>query len=130
MPPPARPLDQQASCEMKRNPKLSLIVPCYDEAEVLPLLRPRLLHTLDPLALPWEVSFGADGSHDSPFEQLTAMHRSDPRFKVIALSRNFGHQIALAAGLAHASGDVVAIMDADLQDPPELLGQGVQKLEQ
>jgi dolichol-phosphate mannosyltransferase len=69
-------------------------------------------------------------SQDSTLAQLTAMHWEQPQFKVISLSRNFGHQAAISAGLAYASGDAVAIMDADLQDPPELLGKCLEGLEQ
>jgi dolichol-phosphate mannosyltransferase len=104
------------------------VIPCYNEAESLPLLHPRLLETLNGCGLDWEVVFVDDGSRDSTFEQLEAIHVGDGRFKVISFSRNFGHQTAISAGLAHASGDVVAIMDADLQDPPEILPDGLAKL--
>ena len=69
-----------------------------------------------------------DGSRDATRDLLAAMHREEPRFKVVILSRNFGQQTAISAGLACASGEAVAILDADLQDPPELIGHCLQKL--
>jgi glycosyltransferase involved in cell wall biosynthesis len=108
--------------------ELSVIIPCYNEGEVLPLLRQRLIASLDQLGLSWEAIFVDDGSSDGTLLQLTAMHWEEPSFKVVSLSRNFGHQVAIAAGLEHASGDAVAIMDADLQDPPELLQECLEKL--
>jgi glycosyltransferase involved in cell wall biosynthesis len=110
------------------RPDLSVVVPCYNEAEVLSLLNKRLMSTLERLGLDWDVIFVDDGSNDSTLSQLTAMHYAEPRFKVVSLSRNFGHQTAIAAGLEHAHGNAVAIMDADLQDPPELLFECIEKL--
>ena len=109
-------------------PTLSILIPCYNESAVLPLLKPRLQQSLDALGISWEVVFVDDGSRDSTFQQLAQIHRDDPRFKVIGLSRNFGHQAALCAGLAQVAGDFVAVLDADLQDPPELLGRCLEKL--
>ena len=108
--------------------QLSVVIPCYNEEEVLSRLQARLFTALQELGMDWEVIFVDDGSRDTTQAQLTALHWDDPRFKVIALSRNFGHQTAISAGLAYASGEIVAIIDADLQDPPELLGQCVEKL--
>src|SRR5438445_13846074 len=105
------------------NPELSLVIPCYNESEVLPLLKTRLLQCLLEIGVSWEVIFVDDGSNDSTFAQLSALHREEPRFKVISLSRNFGHQAAISAGLAYTAGRVVGIMDADLQDPPELFAK-------
>ena len=116
--------------EATGNIELSLIIPCYNESEVLPLLQERLLKTLNGLAVPWEVIFVDDGSNDGTFGQLAMMHQAEPRFKVISFSRNFGHQAGISAGLAHASGSAIGIMDADLQDPPELLGTCLDKLRQ
>lgn len=107
---------------------LSVIVPCYNEDEVLPLLKDRLGRWLNQQGLSWEVILVDDGSSDRSFEHLAAMHAEDGRFKVIGLSRNFGHQAAIAAGLRAARGEAVAVMDADLQDPPELLGRCLDKV--
>lgn len=109
-------------------PKLSLVIPCYNEGQVLPLLRERLLPCLAGLGLTWEAIMVDDGSQDDTFQQLAAMHASDSRFKVLSFSRNFGHQTAVIAGLNHAVGDVVAVLDADLQDPPEFLAACINKL--
>ena len=114
--------------EARNQTALSIVIPCYNEADVLPLLRERLTQALEKLGVTWEVVLVDDGSRDATFEQLAAMHRQESRFKVIALSRNFGHQAAISAGMAHATGEAVAIMDADLQDPPEILSSCLEKL--
>jgi len=100
---------------------LSVVIPCYNEAAVLPLLEQRLKSALGVLGMPWEVVFVDDGSVDGSYQQLVLMSAQDPRFKVVRFSRNFGHQAAVAAGLSWTRGEVVAILDADLQDPPELI---------
>jgi dolichol-phosphate mannosyltransferase len=78
----------------------------------------------------WEVILVDDGSKDDTLTQLTAMHTADPRFKVLAFSRNFGHQTAVFAGLSRARGEFVAVLDADLQDPPEFVATCVAKLKE
>jgi dolichol-phosphate mannosyltransferase len=112
------------------QPKLSLVIPCYNEGKVLPLLCARLVQSLATLGVSWEAILVDDGSQDDTFEQLTAMHQGEPRFKAISFSRNFGHQTAVFAGLCHTSGEIVAVMDADLQDPPEFLAMGLAKLKE
>lgn len=102
--------------------QISIVIPCFNEADVLPLLRERLVGALDALEVAWEVVAVDDGSFDETFALLSQIHEEDERFKVVRLSRNFGHQAALLAGLSFSSGQAVAIMDADLQDPPEVLG--------
>ncbi|MCG6928239.1 MAG: glycosyltransferase family 2 protein, partial [Acidobacteria bacterium] len=102
---------------------LSVVIPCFNESAVLPLLHERLRTVLSTLGPTWEVLLVDDGSTDDTWRQLAEFNRRDGRFKAVGLSRNFGHQTAVAAGLAHAQGDVVAVLDADLQDPPELLGE-------
>jgi polyisoprenyl-phosphate glycosyltransferase len=113
---------------MRDTPSLSVIIPCCNEAEVLPMLKARLLSCLDQSGLSWEVIFIDDGSTDSTLAEITALHSEEPRIKVIALSRNFGHQTAISAGLSYAAGEMVGIMDADLQDPPEVFVRMVGKL--
>jgi dolichol-phosphate mannosyltransferase len=110
------------------NIALSVVIPCYNESDALPLLRKRLLQALPEIVPNWEVILVDDGSSDDTAAQLAAMHEADSRFKVIRLSRNFGHQAAICAGLAFTSGQAVGIMDADLQDPPEVLAGCLQKL--
>ncbi len=98
-----------------------MIIPCYNEEEVLPHLRERLISALDVLNVNWSVIFVDDGSRDTTLPLLVRMHQEEPRFKVLSFSRNFGHQPAVMAGICHADADIVAVLDADLQDPPELL---------
>ena len=107
---------------------LSLIIPCYNEESVLPMLEARLRKCLGDLGVSWEVLFVDDGSKDRTYELLAGMHQTEPRFKVISFSRNFGHQAALCAGLACAQGEAVGVLDADLQDPPELFAQCLEQL--
>src|SRR5271166_6335232 len=89
-----------------------------------PLRAPSLLSVVAPV-YPFELVLVNDGSSDRTPELLDRIAAADPRVRVIHLSRNFGHQAALTAGLEHAGGDVVAMLDADLQDPPELIAEMV-----
>jgi glycosyltransferase involved in cell wall biosynthesis len=108
--------------EINRSPdSISIVIPCYNEAQVLPLLKDRLTKALLPLSLQWEIIFVDDGSSDRTFEILSQMHCEDARFKILSFSRNFGHQAAILAGLHAAEGNLVAVIDADLQDPPEII---------
>lgn len=102
------------------GPEYSFVIPVFNERETLEELYRRLVHVLEALDGPAEVIFVDDGSADGSFELMLALHDRDERVKVIRLSRNFGHQLALTAGLDHASGQAVIAMDADLQDPPEV----------
>lgn len=106
---------------MATAPTLTVVLPVYNEEALLPELHRRLLATLEPLGLPWEIIYVDDGSSDRSLEVVTGLARANPRVGVLALSRNFGHQMALTAGLDHARGDGVVLMDSDLQDPPELI---------
>jgi glycosyltransferase involved in cell wall biosynthesis len=103
------------------SPRYSIVIPVHDEAEVLPELARQLEALMTRLDGATEVILVDDGSTDGSFEQMRALHEQDPRFAALRLSRNFGHQIAITAGLDHARGDAVVIMDADLQDPPEVV---------
>src|SRR5271169_540534 len=97
----------------------SIVVPIYNEEAVIPLLLHRLDALLDRLDGAAEVIIVDDGSKDSGSIVLAAKCRSNPRYRLIRLSRNFGHQIAISAGLDATQGQAVVVMDADLQDPPE-----------
>ena len=103
------------------NPVYSLVIPIYNEEAVLPVLLRRLDALLDQLDGPAEAIFVDDGSRDSGPIVLEAKARADKRYRFIKLSRNFGHQIAITTGMDRASGDAVIVMDADLQDPPEVV---------
>src|SRR5215208_7076499 len=98
---------------------LSIVAPVFNEQQVLPEFHRRISEALT--GLDFELILVDDGSDDGSAERLEALAAADPRTRVIGLSRNFGHQAALTAGLDHARGDVVVMMDADLQDPPELI---------
>jgi glycosyltransferase involved in cell wall biosynthesis len=100
---------------------LSFVIPVYNEAEVLPLLIERCESLADTLGCPVEWVVVNDGSRDGTAALLAAWAARNPRVKFVDLARNFGHPAALTAGLDHAHGDAVVIMDADLQDPPELV---------
>lgn len=102
-------------------PALSVVVPLYDEEGLVPVLVARLGRVLDGLGLEAEVVLVDDGSRDGTLAAVARAHAHDPRFVGLALSRNFGHQLAITAGLAHARGDAVVVMDGDLQDPPEAI---------
>jgi len=101
--------------------KLSIVIPVFNEAEALPELLQVLEPVLDELECEHEILFVDDGSRDGSGAFLDAAGDADPCVKVLHFSRNFGHQAAITAGLDFASGDAVVVMDADLQDPPELL---------
>jgi polyisoprenyl-phosphate glycosyltransferase len=104
---------------------LSVVVPLYNESAVLPAFHARLAQALDGLPLSAEIVYVDDGSRDESAAQLRRIRMGDPRVAVITLSRNFGKEAALTAGLDHASGGAVVVIDADLQDPPELIASMV-----
>jgi dolichol-phosphate mannosyltransferase len=104
-----------------RGGRLSIIVPCFNEELVLRETNRRLLATAEQSGMDFELLYVDDGSADSTAEILRQLHAEDARVKVLRLSRNFGHQFAITAGLEHASGDAVVLIDADLQDPPEVI---------
>jgi len=101
---------------------VSLVVPVFNEIEVLGAFYERATRALHALAgMTYEIVFIDDGSQDGSYAELAALAARDAHIRVLKLSRNFGHQIAISAGIDHAKGDCVVIMDADLQDPPELV---------
>ena len=102
------------------QPELSIVIPFLNEERVLPLLRERL-EKLRNRPATWELLFVSDGSTDGSAKLIEAWAETDPSVKLIVLTRNFGHQNAMSAGLSLASGKCVGIMDADLQDEPEVL---------
>ena len=102
---------------------LSVIIPCYNEDAVLRATHERLTKVLREIELDYELIFVNDGSVDQTQQILTQLHLHDPHVRVLLFSRNFGHQIAVTAGLESSAGDAVVIIDADLQDPPEVIPQ-------
>jgi polyisoprenyl-phosphate glycosyltransferase len=113
--PPARPSHRS----------ISVVVPVLNEEHALAPLVDRLRSVLDGLGLTWEVIFVDDGSKDCTLDRIKELHNRDARFKAISLSRNFGKEVATAAGLNYVTGDAAVIIDADLQHPPELIAQFV-----
>jgi glycosyltransferase involved in cell wall biosynthesis len=109
------------------RPTLSLVLPIYNEEDVIPELNRRLLEFLETLGLDAEVLFINDGSRDRSMELLREIAGRDPRYRVLSFARNFGHQTAITAGVDYARGKAVVVMDADLQDPPEVVLEMVAK---
>ena len=103
--------------------RYSVVIPVFNEEAVLPILLRRLDTLMDGLDGPAEMIFVDDASTDCSSIILQARARDDPRYRYIGLSRNFGHQIAITAGMDAAAGQAVIVMDADLQDPPEVIGE-------
>jgi polyisoprenyl-phosphate glycosyltransferase len=101
--------------------KLSVVLPVLNEETNIRPLYERLLAELERITIDFELLFIDDGSTDASAMRIEALHRTDPRVKLISLSRNFGHQVALTAGIDQATGDAVILMDADLQHPPALI---------
>lgn len=108
---------------------LHVVVPVYDEEAILPELNRRLTEVLEGLPYAWRVTYVDDGSRDRTPDLLAVFCREEPRIGAVHLSRNFGQQLAIAAGLSVASGDAVVLMDGDLQDPPEVIPRLVEKWE-
>lgn len=107
--------------------KLSLAIPVYNEEGNIGPLFQRLLPILNAQTNDWEIIFVDDGSTDCSLEKILTLRQKDPRVKAISFSRNFGHMVALSAGLDHALGDAVITLDADLQHPPELIPKLIEK---
>jgi glycosyltransferase involved in cell wall biosynthesis len=103
------------------RPVISVIAPVWNESATLPEFVRRLTAVLEAIGEPWDVILVNDGSSDNSLAVMRDLHAHDPRFKAISLSKNFGHEMALMAGLDHASGDAVVVLDSDLQDPPEVI---------
>jgi polyisoprenyl-phosphate glycosyltransferase len=106
---------------------VTIVIPVYNEAEVLPTLYDRLTRVLEGLVESYEIIFVNDGSQDDSALFLRDFQARDARVKFLNFSRNFGHQIAITAGLDYSSGQAVVVMDADLQDPPEVIPQLIEQ---
>lgn len=106
---------------MEKIEKISIVVPVFNEFENLPYLNERLFKVMNSLGFPFEIIYVDDGSSDGTENRIKELHDSDNRANGVILSRNFGHQIALTAGLENASGNVIVTLDGDLQHPPEVI---------
>ncbi|WP_086934325.1 glycosyltransferase family 2 protein [Agarilytica rhodophyticola] len=109
------------------NKTLSILVPMYNEAEVIPVFFESIQKVLETLDINWEIICVNDGSSDLTLPMLESVCASEPRIKLVSFSRNFGKEPAMTAALDYASGDAVIPIDADLQDPPEIIGEMIAK---
>jgi len=109
---------------------ISIVVPVYNEVTIIHHFHQRLSRVIETLALPTEILYVNDGSTDNTLSLLYEWQQTDPRITVVDLSRNFGKEIALSAGLDHSQGEAVIVIDADLQDPPELIPQFIKHWQQ
>lgn len=105
------------------HPVYSVVAPIKDEEEIVPHFYQRVVEVMESLGEPFELVLVDDGSRDGSYAAMRALHERDPRVRVVHFSRNFGHQVAISAGLDYARGDAVIIIDSDLQDPPEVILQ-------
>ncbi|MBD2742824.1 glycosyltransferase family 2 protein [Coleofasciculus sp. FACHB-1120] len=112
------------------NPKYSFIIPIYNEEKSIAELYRRMSAVMERLDAPTELILVNDGSRDRSLQMLRELHEKDPRVCYLSLARNFGHQIAVTAGLNFVRGEAIVILDADLQDPPELIPDMVEKWQQ
>lgn len=109
------------------SPRISIIAPIYNEAETIPALFPRVKEVMDAVGAPWELVLVDDGSRDGSTGMIRALAAQDARVRPVIFARNFGHQLAVTAGLDYSRGDAVVIIDADLQDPPEVIPHMIAK---
>ncbi|MBI3783869.1 MAG: glycosyltransferase family 2 protein [Deltaproteobacteria bacterium] len=109
------------------RPTISLVVPVFNEEETVPAFYKRASDALTSTGEPYEIIFVDDGSRDGTLEHLRRLAESDSKVRVLSFSRNFGHQTAVTAGMNYASGEAVAVIDGDLQDPPEIVPQLMQR---
>jgi polyisoprenyl-phosphate glycosyltransferase len=103
------------------HPIYSVVAPVFNEAETLPHFYERVIRVMEEIGEPFEIVLINDGSRDKTYSILQEIHTKDTRVRIIDFSRNFGHQIAISAGLDYAQGDAVIVLDSDLQDPPEVI---------
>ena len=130
---PASALDRQLAVQRGRRPAdplLSLVVPVFNEEESIDIFLDSIKPFLDKASLRFEIVFVNDGSRDRTFAHLLDRSERDPRVRVVNLSRNFGKEAALTAGIDHARGDILIPMDIDLQDPPELIAPFIERWRQ
>ena len=107
--------------EVLKSPEISIVVPLYNEEKNIRLMHDRLVSSILKISSNFEIIYVNDGSNDNSFLELLKLSNEDERVKYINFSRNFGHQIAVTAGLDYSKGAAVVIIDGDLQDPPEVI---------
>ena len=107
--------------------RISVVVPIYNEEESLRECNNRLLNVLDNIQSDYEIIYVNDGSKDTSLTILKELAKNNEKIKVLSFSRNFGHQVAVSAGIEHSKGDCVVLIDGDLQDPPELISDMISK---
>jgi dolichol-phosphate mannosyltransferase len=112
------------------RPTFSVVAPVYNEEVLVAEFCQRTIAALDPLGEPFEIVLVNDGSRDSSPEIIRSLHQQDPRIRVISFSKNFGHQIAITAGMDYARGQAVVVIDSDLQDPPEVIPRMIEQWRQ
>jgi len=110
-----------------KDPTFTIIAPIYNELESIPELYPRIRDVMDQTGEPWELILVDDGSSDGSKEVIRKLAENDPRVRPVIFARNFGHQIAVTAGIDYSRGDAVVIIDSDLQDPPEVILDLIEK---
>lgn len=110
-----------------KKPTFTIIAPIYNELENIPELFPRVRDVMDQTGEPWELVLVDDGSNDGSTEVIRKLAKNDERVRTVIFARNFGHQIAVTAGIDYSRGDAVVIIDADLQDPPEVILDLIEK---
>lgn len=116
-----------AECPPQTGVAYSVVAPVFNEAATLPEFVRRVAAALEPLGEPWELVLVDDGSMDGSLVVMRDLHRQDSRVKVVSFSKNFGHQMAITAGVDYARGQAVVVIDSDLQDPPELIPQLIER---
>jgi glycosyltransferase involved in cell wall biosynthesis len=113
-----------------RREMISVVIPSFNEEEVIAESYRRLVDVLEAIPVDFELVFVDDGSRDRTLEILRGIQATDRRVRVVAFSRNFGHQVAVTAGVEHSEGDAVILIDADLQDPPEVITEMIKRWHQ
>lgn len=118
---------QTGAVEEAGRPMYSIVAPVFNEEETVPYFYREVVAVMEQLGEPFEIVLINDGSRDGSYRVMREIHAQDPRVRVIDFSRNFGHQIAISAGLDHARGQCVVIIDSDLQDPPGVIPELIQR---
>ena len=109
------------------TPTYSIVAPVFNEEETLPHFYEEVVAVMESVAKPFEIILINDGSTDGSYKIMQALHARDSRVRILDFSRNFGHQIAISAGIDYAGGDAVIILDADLQDPPQVIPRMIER---